>query len=198
MEVDTAAPATETHSTTIDDNDPTELSTAPVKIDTVADLNLAHAVLLLLKRTGLVPWSLEEDNIPTSTSVLNPNTHSQTGWLPLLPTADASFLLSTIPPSLRPGSVPFAVPTAPATSPTRRQLIDTLARLALEPSLTMEIMMRFRPLSPVLWGRWLEMLGLDSEGAWREGDEREGERAAVEKVLGAMVRVLGVFENVFP
>ena len=195
MEVDAVVTASNTQSPRIDNDDTLELLAASTKIETLADFNLAHGVLLLLKRTGLVPWSIDESAIPASTSVLNANTHSQTGWLPLLPTADAAFLLSTIPPSLRPATLPFVVPTTPAT---RRQLIDTLARLALEPSLTMEVMMRFRPLSPVLWGRWLEMLGLDGEGEWREGEERGGERAAVEKVLGAMARVLGVFENVFP
>lgn len=169
----------------------------PIKVETLSDFDLSDGVLLLLKRIGLVPCSVDEVHVPTSTSVLSNKTHTQTGWLPLLPTADAAFLLSTLPPCLRP-KTPFTIATAPATSATRRHLIDTLARLALEPSLTMEIMMRFRPLSPVLWGKWLEMLGLDGEGAWREGEEREGERAAVDKVLSAMVRVLAVFENVFP
>jgi len=198
MEVDTITTNVEIDSQPVHQQTSTDQQPQITKPDTLTDFSLGDGVLLLLKRTGIVGWSVEVANLGTTTSALNPSTHSQTGWLPLIPTADAAFLLSTVPPSLRPDSLPFAVPTAPATSATRRQLIDTLARLALEPSLTMEVTMRFRPLSPVLWGKWLEMLGLDAEGAWRDGDERDGERAAVEKVFTAMVRVLGVFENVFP
>lgn len=174
-------------------NESTDVTPTIAKVETLADFNLSHAVLLLLKAIGLIPST----STTASSSALNQHNDSQSGWLPLLPTADAVFLLSTIPAALRP-ALNVAVPTSPATPATRRQLVETLSRLALEPSLTMEVMMRFRPLTPVLWGRWLEMLGIDGEGAWREGDAREGEQAAVEKVLAAMVRVLPVFENVFP
>lgn len=181
-----------------------DMPAAPIPPASALDFSLSTGVVVLLKRTGLLssaPTSTASasTSTSTSTSVLS-HANSQTGWLPLLPLADAHLLLSCVPSSLLTANLPItSIAPAPATSATRVRLLDTLARLALEPSLTMEVMFAFRAVASVLWGRWLEMLGFDAgEGAWREGGEREGERGAVEKVLAAFVRLLPVFENAFP
>lgn len=163
------------------------------------DFALPSATFLFLQRIGIIPSTNSELNNAYASTYFSKEAHSTVGPKPLVPAADAILLLSTLPPSLLPSDLPYPVTPAPPTPATRRALLDALARLALEPSLTVEVMRRYRPLSVHLWGRWLEMLGLDAAGEWcKDGEEKEGERVAVEKVFRAMVRVLGVYENVFP
>lgn len=157
--------------------------------------NLSAATLLFLQRLGALPSA----HVEQDTTVQNKSSYSTTQWTPLIPLADLQLLLSTLPTSLLPADLPFAIAPAPQSASTRQAVLDTLARLALEPSLTMEIMRRYRPLSVHLWGRWLEMLGFSAEGEWRsDGQEVEGERVAVEKVYRAMVACVAVYDNIFP
>ncbi|KAK4705526.1 midasin, partial [Phenoliferia sp. Uapishka_3] len=161
------------------------------------NFDIAKATFCLLAHAGIFNTS------PSIESPANQRSYSSLQWRPLIPTADAITLLAAVPTTLLPlNHLPFAVPPPRPSSQTRRHLLDTIARLALEPPLTLEVMRRFRPLNAHLWGRWLEMLGLDAAGEWRaaneDGSEAEGERQAVGKVFKAMVEVLPVFENVFP
>lgn len=193
MEVDLQPSQAQQELDTLQDGTLLDAPAAPVQLASALDFDLSRGVVILLKRTGLLSG-------PTTSSSGLSHANSQTGWLPLLPLADAHFLLSCVPAALLTEDLPISsVAPAAASSATRARLLDTLARLALEQSLTIEVMFAFRAVASVLWGRWLEMLGFDAiEGAWREGDEREGERAAVEKVIAAFVRLLPVFENAFP
>ena len=157
--------------------------------------DLGKATFSVLQHAGLF------NTTESSQLLAHAPAYSTLAWRPLIPTSDALTLLAAVPAALVPvGRVPFAIPPARPTNEARQLLLDTVARLALEQSLTLEVMRRFRPLNAHLWGRWLEMLGLDAAGEWRAHDsiEAEGEREAVEKVLRAMVEVLPVFENVFP
>lgn len=156
------------------------------------DFNLSAATLLFLRQLGAL--ATVQHHPPTT--VQNKLHNSTTTWLPLIPFEDLKLLLATIPRQLLPADLPFAVP---GKAPPRVALLDTLARLALEPSLTAEIMRRYRPLSVHLWGRWLDMLGFSIEGEWRsDGQEVVGEREAVEKVYRAMVALVPVYDNIFP
>jgi hypothetical protein len=157
--------------------------------------DLAQATYDLLARLGVV--SPGADTLPAT--AFSRTHHVTVGSLPLISQADAVVLLSALPSSLLPSPCPYPISASPATPAARRLLLDTVARLSLEPSLTMEVMRCFRVLAPHLWGRWLEMLGFEG-GAWRGNDteEVEGERAAVEKVYTACVRLLGVFDNIMP
>jgi midasin len=157
--------------------------------------NLSAATLLFLQTLGALPSTRPEQDVTLQMK----SAYSTTQWVPLLPLADLQLLLSTLPTSLLPADLPFAVQSARQSAGTRQAVLDTLARLALEPSLTMEIMRRYTPLSVHLWGRWLEMLGFSAEGEWRsDGQEVEGERVAVEKVYRAMVACVAVYDNIFP
>ncbi|KAI5480555.1 hypothetical protein MNV49_000251, partial [Pseudohyphozyma bogoriensis] len=164
---------------------------------------LDEAVFVLVQRLGLVPSTSPAVATAYDSPAIDYTTNASEQWRPLIPIHDALVLLAAVPAALRPPQLRPAPALAPSPK-TRQDLLDALARLALEPSLTMEIMRRFRPLAVHLWGRWLEMLGLDASGEWSRPEgmhvdgERQGEREAVEKVYRAMVAVLSVFENVFP
>lgn len=161
-----------------------------------SDFNLSLATFTWLRRVGCISdadshgstLQLKDD----TSSLQDKEAYAHELWLPLISIADFQVMLAAVPAHLRPQStVAYNVSTT--------RLLDTIARLALEPSLTLQIMKQFRPVSPHLWGRWLDMLGL-GDGEWRQDDstERAGERQAVEKVYLAMIRVLPVFDNVFP
>ncbi|BGP16616.1 hypothetical protein JCM10213_000468 [Rhodosporidiobolus nylandii] len=156
------------------------------------DINLATRTARLLERLSV----LRTTTTPDRTSVIRKEAHSTQHWTPLIPLPDLVLLLSVIPSAQLPQNLPFAVSTAPATPATRAQLLDTLARLALEPSLTVEVLSTFRPVAVTLLGRWIELLGLDDEGSWRAGEpgieQAQGEKDAVEKVWRAVVRVLPI------
>ena len=170
-------------------------TTTTTTLPSPLDFQLPAATYLFLQRIGIIPSTNSELK---GTNSNNSENHATLSAKPLIPAADAILLLSTLPSSLLPTDLPYPVTPASPSPVTRRALLSTLARLALEPSLTVEVMRRYRPLSVLLWGRWLEMLGLDATGEWRkDGEEKEGERIAVEKVFRALVRVLGVHENVF-
>ncbi|GAA5965287.1 hypothetical protein JCM21900_005694 [Sporobolomyces salmonicolor] len=158
-------------------------------------LDLAYSTLRLLERVGLVT-SLEDSTSTTAIqqSVFRQDAYSSQAYLPLLPSADLSFLLSVIPAAALPAGLPFAVDSSPTTSQTRHHLLTTLARLALSPPLTVEILTLFRPLALVFVGIWCDLLGIDDEGQWRQGEagveQAEGEQDAVEKVWTALARAM--------
>lgn len=160
------------------------------------NFNLDLPIYILLQHIGVFN-STPTPSTSTSTAVSpDYSVNSTAEWLSLLPTADLAILLSTIPSALLPATF-----TPSSAKPSRSALLETLARLALEPCLTMEIMHRFRPIVVVIWGKWLGMLGFSEEGEWRDGGdgmEVEREMEAVEKVFRAMVKVLGVWRNVLP
>jgi midasin len=155
------------------------------------DFNLALATFTLLEQAGCIPSITTSTNKQSSHSLQDKTAHSHELWLPLISTADFQVLLAAIPVQFRSGH-------SSAQNVTKSQLLDTVARLALEPSLTLHIMRQFKPVSPHLWGRWLEMLGF-TNGEWPEDSsiERTGELEAIEKVYLAMVRILPVFDNIF-
>ncbi|GAA5872063.1 hypothetical protein JCM8547_003087 [Rhodosporidiobolus lusitaniae] len=156
------------------------------------ELDLAHRTSKLLERLGVLSTTTSTSEQPAT--VINPLAHSTQHWIPLVPLADLTLLLSAIPPSQLPSNLPFVVQSAAPSPATRLQILDTLARLALEPSLTVEVISLFRPLAAALVGRWVDLLGFSDEGRWREGEvgveQAPGEKDAVEKVWRAIVRVL--------
>lgn len=166
---------------------------------TALNFPLSTATYLFLQRLGVLPTTSTTLHTAYHSKHLKHEAYTTITSIPLIATADIILLLSVLPTTLLPSDLPYAIPATQSTATTRTNLLNTLARLALEPSLTMEIMRRYKPLNAHLWGRMLEMLGLNDEGEWREGETAAaGEREAVERVYRAMVRVLGAFTNVFP
>lgn len=156
------------------------------------ECDLSHRTAKLLERIAVLPTDTTTAN-PTAT-VIRPDAHSSEHWVPLIPLPDLVVLLSSIPQAQLPANLPFSVNTATPTPAVRSQLLDTLARLALESALTVEVISLFRPLAVALVGRWVDLLGLSEDGTWREGEPgvemAQGEKDAVDRVWRAVVRVL--------
>ncbi|KAK4054525.1 AAA ATPase midasin [Microbotryomycetes sp. JL201] len=123
-------------------------------------------------------------------------------WVPLIAMDDVSALLSTLAPSSVPSSVHDQLRPLQPTRDSRRHVLDTIARLALQPSLTLVVASLFKPVSAHLWGRWLDMLGLTSQGEWPASTDslafNNSDKQAVETVYVAMVKTLPVYDSVFP
>ncbi|GAA6044164.1 hypothetical protein JCM8097_003730 [Rhodosporidiobolus ruineniae] len=155
------------------------------------ECDLSQRVAKLLEHLAVLTTDTTTSTPP---SLIRPEAHSSQQWLPLIALPDLVVLLSALPQAQLPQNLPFAVTPAAATPAARSQLLDTLARLALEPALTVEVISTFRPLAVALVGRWVELLGLSDEGQWREGEpgveQAQGEKDAVDKVWRAIVRVL--------
>ncbi|GAA6026009.1 hypothetical protein JCM8202_000005 [Rhodotorula sphaerocarpa] len=140
----------------------------------------------------------------TTLSSLRPDAPPITlAWRPLVPIADLSSLIAAIDPALRPADMPFHVEADPDAPETRARLLDSVARLALDPALTAEVILAFHPIALALIGRWCVALGLSDEGRWRDGEAgvemAAGERDAVVKVYRAIVRSLPIIgEQVMP
>ncbi|GAA5820590.1 hypothetical protein JCM11251_003065 [Rhodosporidiobolus azoricus] len=163
------------------------------------EINLSARVVKLLERLGVITSSsTPTEDSPATKSVIT-DAYSTTQWTPLIPLSDLVLLLSCIPAARLPAELPFAIESASPTPATRSALLDTLARLALEPALMIEIITLFRPVAVVLVGRWVELLGLSEEGKWREGEpgveKAPGEKDAVEKVWIALVRALPLMHD---
>ncbi|GAA5999947.1 hypothetical protein JCM10207_005984 [Rhodosporidiobolus poonsookiae] len=152
------------------------------------DCNLEHRTRTLLERIAVITNTQHTTALPAS--AIRADAHSTQHWLPLIPLADLALLLSVVPSPHRPVDLPFSI----TTQATRTQFLDTLARLALEPSLTVEILTLFRPVAVALISRWVELLGLSDEGKWRDGEagveQAQGEKDAVCKVWTALIRVM--------
>ncbi|GAA5967871.1 hypothetical protein JCM11641_005792 [Rhodosporidiobolus odoratus] len=159
------------------------------------DSNLATRTARLLQQLAVLPATPQ-----TQTSLICKVAYLTRHWIPLIPLPDLVLLLSVLPSNQLPDNLPFAVPTSQLTLATRKQLLDTLARLALEPSLTIPVLSTFRPVAAALVGRWVELLGLSDEGTWRAGEpgveQALGEKDAVEKVWTALVRSLPLLGNI--
>ncbi|GAA5875503.1 hypothetical protein JCM3774_003651 [Rhodotorula dairenensis] len=125
-------------------------------------------------------------------------------WRPLVPIDDLSSLIAVIDPYQRPqGFLPAQTALSQSPQQARHNLIEALARLALDPALTAEVVIAFRPVAIALVGRWFEALGLTEQGTWRQGqpgvEMAPGERDAVVKVWRAVVRALPIFgEQIMP
>ena len=177
----------------------------PVPLVTPLAFDLARASFLFLQQIGIISSTPAVQHAHRS-GLLREDHQSTVVRRPLINIADATLLLSIIPNSLL--DLPFAAPKPPSPSAaTRTRVLDTLARLALEPSLILPVMRRFRPLSMHFWGKWLEMLGIDvttgqfrprNEDAMITDEQLEQERLGVHKVYRAMISVMSVFENCFP
>ncbi|KAM0791302.1 hypothetical protein ACM66B_005774 [Microbotryomycetes sp. NB124-2] len=128
---------------------------------------------------------------------------SHEAWVPLVAMDDVSALLSTLAPSSVPTTLAAHARQLQSTTDDRRLVLDTVARLALQPSLTLVVASLFKPVSVHLWGRWLDMLGLTPHGDWPASSTPDdatynSEKQAVESVYMAMIKVLPVFDSVFP
>ncbi|BGP32484.1 AAA ATPase midasin [Rhodotorula toruloides] len=184
-----------------DTPDPPACSPSPAGFINLAQHTRSLAIALALVKPA------EQAQNTLHESVLRPDAPATaTEWTPLIPDADLSLLLgvtatvSSLSDSL---SVPGHVEPAAATAETRTQLLDTLARLALNPALTVEILTHFRPVAAAVVGRWFELLGLDDEGKWRKGEYgvemAHGEMDAVDKVWKALVRAFPLMgQEAFP
>lgn len=186
----------------VDEVDITTIDQPTPLIQTNAlNFDLTTAIYLLFLRIGLFSTTNKELIKESYKSKnINEDTNSKIERIPLIPIIDAKLLLSILPSTLLPKDLNLNIIKSNPNKVTRQSILDTLAKLALEPALTLEISRRFRPLGPHFWGRWLEMLGLTDEGEWKisTNGEAQGERLAIEKVYIAMIKVLPVFENVFP
>lgn len=179
-----------------------DLITTTILLPSPLEFNLPQAVFLFISELGLLS---SINSINTSLKLIKDDYQSISVKRSLINTKDITILLSIIPSTLL-INLPI-IKSASATASTRKKVLDTLARLSLEPSLTLPIMRRFRPLSVHFWGKWLEMLGIDTttgEFSYRNHNENiddavvEQERRQVETVYRAMVSVLSIFENCFP
>ncbi|BGP02385.1 AAA ATPase midasin [Rhodotorula toruloides] len=169
-------------------------------------INLAQHTRSLANALALVKPAEQSQSI-THESVLRPDAPATaTEWTPLIPAEDLSLLLSVTATVSSPDdslNVPSHVEPAAVTAETRTQLLDTLARLALNPALTVEVLTHFRPVAAAIIGRWFELLGFDDEGKWRNGEVgvemAQGEMDAVDKVWKALVRAFPLMgQEAFP
>jgi hypothetical protein len=158
------------------------------------DFNIPVATFLFLQQIGIIDSTISTIR-PSLLSL-----ESTVTSVPLINQQDVVSLLSILPSNLLP-ELPFRLPASPKpNATTRRSVLDTLARLSLEPSLTLPIMRHFRPLACHFWGRWLEMLRIDlTTGEFPPRDQQSVEEGiAVQKVMRAMIKLQSVFENVYP
>ncbi|KAK4056723.1 AAA ATPase midasin [Microbotryomycetes sp. JL221] len=195
------------------DVDPPQRRSSPPDIPGAsreAQFDLSSATLALLKQLGLVPH--QTGIVDHSETVQRLEYLSQDVWVPLVSNQDVQVLLSAVAPNSLPESLrdnnPLVTPSQP-TRDDRRVLLDTVAKMALEPSLTIIILSLFDQVSSHLFGRWLDMLGYHAQhdqDEWEavsdslksDGDARRGQLQAVERIYAAMIRALPVFDNVFP
>ncbi|GAA5896896.1 hypothetical protein JCM8208_007119 [Rhodotorula glutinis] len=162
--------------------------------DSALECNLAHRTYALLHRLGVATTA----GSAAPASLLRPDAPAtHLAWTPLVPLADLSSLIALISHDARstaPRLEHLAVDhsTLANTSEARTRTLDTLARLALEPALTVEVLAHYRPLAVVLVAKWFDLLGLTDTGSWRDGEPGQeaapGERDAVDKVWSALVR----------
>ncbi|GAA6048627.1 hypothetical protein JCM3770_002064 [Rhodotorula araucariae] len=161
----------------------------PPPDDSALECNLAVRAHALLQRIGAA-----RGVAVTTTRFQSDRPAAHLVWTPLVPLADLSLLVALVPPEHRLAELHIAPAPAQPTGEFRARILDTLARLALEPALTVDVLAHFRPLAPALVGRWFDLLGLAHDGSWREGQPGQeaapGERTAVEKVWTAVVRAL--------
>lgn len=180
----------------MDADPPPPPALAASRDDTLLECNLAHLTQALLHRLGLT----SNTSTPSNPSAIKPDAPAtQLAWTPLVPLADLSSLLSLVPADQRPEQLQQGIAPAQPTSEARIGTLDTLARLALEPALTVDVLGVFRPLAVSLVGRWFDLLGLTDDGRWRDGQPGQeaapGERDAVDKVWTALVRALPLLGN---
>ncbi|GAA6035232.1 hypothetical protein NBRC10512_006266 [Rhodotorula toruloides] len=184
-----------------DTPDPPARSPSPAGFINLAQHTRSLAIALALVKPA------EQSQNTVFESVLRPDAPATaTEWTPLIPAADLSLLLGVTATVTSPDdslSVPGYVAPAAATAETRTQLLDILARLALNPALTVEVLTHFRPVAAAIVGRWFELLGLDDEGKWRSGEAgvemAQGEMDAVDKVWKALVRAFPLLgQEAFP
>lgn len=176
---------------------PTEVAERSRREPTPLDLDLSHSTRHLLRRIGYLDDV--DAHVQTEPSVFRyDQDEANAVYLASIPLQDLAILVSAIPRADVPlpredAVVPFDTP------PSRTELVDTLARLALSPALTLAILSSFRPIALALVGRWFDLLGLDDEGRWRLGEpgveQAEGERAAVEKVWSALAVALPLLRD---
>ncbi|KPV75029.1 uncharacterized protein RHOBADRAFT_53933 [Rhodotorula graminis WP1] len=171
-------------------------SPPPAAHDSALECNLAHRTRAFLHRLGVATTA----PAPAPATLIKhdaPATHL--AWTPLVPLSDLSSLAALITHDARAAApllehLAIAHPTPGHESEARTRTLDTLARLALEPALTVEVLAHYRPLAVVLVGRWFDLLGLTDTGSWRDGEPGHeaapGERDAVDKVWSALVRAL--------
>lgn len=161
--------------------------------------DLQHGARFFLQRLRVLEPT---QTLPTTT--LKPDAPPiQLGWKPLVPIDDLSSLIAVIDSQHRPEDLPVLINESLTVERTRRNLLEALARLALDPALTAEVIIAFRPVAVTLVGRWIEALGLGEEGQWRQGqpgvEMAAGERDAVNKVWRAIVRALPILgDQVMP
>lgn len=192
----------------MDTDDPPAPAAAVVEVDGInvdsspfiAEWDLQAGARTLLERLRVLEPT---QNVQYSHLIKADAPPVQLAWRPLVPLADLSSLVAVIAPEQRPAELPFHVEANPEAPETRARLLEAVARLALDPALTIEVLVAFRPVATALVGRWIEALGLSDEGKWRDGEfgveMAAGERVAVTKVYRAVVRALPLLgEQVMP
>ncbi|GAA5887759.1 hypothetical protein JCM16303_005070 [Sporobolomyces ruberrimus] len=149
------------------------------------DLDLSHSTQIFLERIGFL-----HSTTTATTSLIRDTVDAHQLHLPLIPLKDLTLFLSCIDPTHLPSDLPFPISQPTPSSQLRTNLIQTLSRLALSPSLTIEILSIYRPIATSIVGYWFEFLGLNDQGEWRTGEpgieQAQGEREAVEKVWRAV------------
>ncbi|POY75159.1 hypothetical protein BMF94_1791 [Rhodotorula taiwanensis] len=192
----------------MDTDDPPAPAAAVVEVDginvdsspLIAEWDLQAGARTLLERLRVLEPT---QNVQYSHLIKADAPPVQLAWRPLVPLADLSSLVAVIAPEQRPAELPFHVEANPEAPETRARLLEAVARLALDPALTIEVLVAFRPVATALVGRWIEALGLSDEGKWRDGESgvemAAGERVTVTKVYRAVVRALPLLgEQVMP
>lgn len=149
------------------------------------DLDLSHSTKIFLERIGFL-----HSSETATTSLIRDTVDAYQVHLPLIPLKDLTLFLSCIDPTHLPSDLPFPISQPTPSSQLRTNLIQTLSRSALSPSLTIEILSIYRPIATLIVGYWFEFLGLNVQGEWRIGEpgieQAQGEREAVEKVWRAV------------
>ncbi|GAA6063185.1 hypothetical protein JCM10212_006851 [Sporobolomyces blumeae] len=166
-------------------------SSPPPALPAALDLDLAYSTQRFLERIHFIQVEREHTR---PKSRLRRDVDSTRTHLPLIPQDDLVLLLSVLPTASVPSNLPFDVTPSTPSSRLRRTLVETLSRLALSPPFTIEILSLYRPIATALVGNWFELLGVNAEGQWRDGqagvEQAQGERDAVDKVWSALVTAM--------
>ncbi|GAA5925946.1 AAA family ATPase midasin [Sporobolomyces koalae] len=176
---------------------PVPVPVQPKRPATALDLDLSHSTRLLLELVGLLT-ATTTITAPRE-SLFRRGLASHTTRLPLIAQDDLVLLLSATPAADLPQDLPFTVTTSSPSPRLRSSLLATLSRLALSPALTLDILALYRPIAIAIVGNWFDLLGLDHEGRWREGqagvEQAAGEKDAVDKVWTALVTALPLMQD---
>ena len=167
------------------------------KLDELPALDIAQGIEDFFREIGIVKDSNAGNEEPSD---LLGNADIKITWdETLLPQQDLELLASALP-----NRELLAIPTARYTSGSqdtpqqyKARILDTLARLALNPALTLPIARIFNRIIVDIAARWLLLLGFDGQ-QYQSGNTGHEAKAQLLAVLAAFARLLKRFPHIYP